>query len=453
MNISEFISFSLLDWLMLGGLAAVFLYQLYFYIRYMAGVQRRVRHQSKGRFRWNVKKQQRKAQKAAQKAAREAEAARQAAIEAAEKAGLELAETPAQEEATSYVAPTQNVAEKPGEKPGVSVVVCARNEADNLQHYLHALVCQNYPTFEVIVVNDASEDNTQLVLDHYQKNFRNLHITFVPADAMVRSSKKLALTLAAKASHYDYLLLTDADCRPESPEWISEMMKGFCQPETEIVLGYGGYFEEPTRVNRLIQYDTVFCAMQYLGMAMSGHPYMGVGRNLAYRKSTFFGNHGFAGQLGQRAGDDDLFVNKVCTAANTEVVLTPKSYTWSVPKRTFGQWRIQKYRHLSVSPSYKLASKLRIGLEPLTRGLWYAAIIASIVLAILGLVSPVIAFVACALFIARLIWQMAMINRAGRIFGMSGFGIEVLWLDIFLPLNNLFMLIRHRLHRRQQLQW
>jgi len=446
MNISEFISFSLLDWLMLGGLAAVFLYQLYFYIRYMAGVQRRVRHQSKGRFRWNVKKQARKAQKAAEKAAQEAEAARQAAIEAAEKAGLELAEP---ETATTPQPHPQN----PAEKPGVSVVVCARNEGDNLQHYLHSLVCQNYPTFEVIVVNDASEDNTQLVLDHYQKNFRNLHITFVPADAMVRSSKKLALTLAAKASHYDYLLLTDADCRPESPDWITEMMAGFCQPETEIVLGYGGYFEEPYRVNRLIQYDTVFCAMQYLGMAMSGHPYMGVGRNLAYRKDTFFRNRGFAGQLGQRAGDDDLFVNKVCNAANTEVVLTPKSYTWSVPKRTFEQWRIQKYRHLSVSPSYKLASKLRLGFEPLTRGLWYALLIAAVVLAILGLVSPVTAFVGAALFIARLVWQMGMMNRAGHIFGMSGFGIEVLWFDIFLPLNNLFMLIRHRLHRHQQLQW
>lgn len=427
--LKDLISFSLLDWLMLGGLAAVFLYQLYFYIRYMAGVQRRVRHQSKGRFRWNVKKQERKAARAAEKAAAAAAAA-----------GLELTE------------PEKSPIER-GEKPGVSVVVCARNEGDNLQHYLHSLVCQNYPNFEVIVVNDASEDNTQLVLDHYQKLFRNLRLTFVPADAMVRSSKKLALTLAAKASQYDYLLLTDADCRPETPDWISEMMEGFRNPETEIVIGYGGYFQEPKRINRLIQFDTVFCAMQYLGMAMSRHPYMGVGRNLAYKKQTFFANRGFAGQLSQRAGDDDLFVNKVCNARNTEVVLTPASYTWSVPKQSFEQWRIQKYRHLSVSPAYKTSTKFRLALEPFSRGLWYALLIAAVVLAVLGLVSPLTAFAACALFLIRLVWQMAMMSRAAKIFRIQGFGLEVLWFDIFLPLNNLFMLIRHKLHKREQLQW
>lgn len=423
------ITFNILDWLILGGIAAVFLYQLYFYIRYMAGVQRRVRHQTKGRFRWNKEKQERKAARAAEIAAAAAAAA-----------GLELTE------------PEKSPIEK-GEKPGVSVVVCARNEGDNLQHYLHALVGQNYPTFEVIVVNDASEDNTQLVLDHYQKLFRNLRLTFVPADAMVRSSKKLALTLAAKASSYDYLLLTDADCRPESPEWISEMMEGFRNPETEIVLGYGGYFQDARRVNRLIQYDTIFCAMQYLGMAMSRHPYMGVGRNLAYKKHTFFSHRGFAGQLGQRAGDDDLFVNKVCNARNTEVVLTPNSYTWSIPKQTFGQWRIQKYRHLSVSPSYKTSTKFRLAFEPLTRGLWYALLIAAAVLAVLGLISPLVAFAGAALFLVRLVWQMALMSRAATIFRVHGFGPEVLWFDIFLPLNNLFMLLRHKLHRREQLQW
>ena len=323
MTIHSLFSFSLLDWCLLGALVAVFVYQLYYYIRYMAGVQRRVRHQQKQRFRWNPKRQERQARKALE-----------AAEKAAREAGLEL------------------VQEKPenNEQPGVSVVVCAKNEGDNLQHYLTALLCQRYPTFEVIVVNDASEDNTQFVLDHYQQLYSNLHLTFVPSDAMVRSSKKLALTLAAKAAKYDYLLLTDADCRPESPEWIAEMMKGFSKPETELVIGYGGYFQEHHAVNRRIQYDTIFNAMQYLGMAMSRHPYLGVGRNLAYKKETFFKNRGFAGLLSARAGDDDLFVNKVCNARNTEVVLTPMSYTWSIPKRTFREWRVQKARHLSVAP-------------------------------------------------------------------------------------------------------
>ena len=412
-ELTDTLSFSLLI-----ALGAMSVFYLYYYVRYMAGVQRRVRHQTKHRFRWKERRAS---------------------------GGEEASDSGVQEE---------SVISKPEVKPGVSVVVCARNEADNLHHYLQALCCQKYPEFEVIVVNDGSEDQTQTVLEHYTQLFRNLRLTFVPNDAWVRSSKKLALTLAAKAAKYDYLLLTDADCRPESPYWIEEMMKGFCSEETEVVLGYGGYFEEPKTINRLIQYDTVTSAMTYLGFAMSGHPYMGVGRNLAYRKSTFFQNHGFAGQLGQRAGDDDLFVNKIATKRNTEVVLTPNSYTWSIPKRTYAEWRIQKYRHLSVSPAYKTSTKLRLALEPTVRGLWYCVMIAVLVLGILGIVTnPIVWIAAAGLFVARLCCLIGLTTRAAHIFGVHGFGLGVLLYDIFLPVFNLCMLIRHSFRNKQELKW
>jgi len=402
---------------LLIALGAMSLFYIYYYVRYMAGVQRRVRHQTKQRFRWKPE-----------------------------------AETPSDEAAEDNC--QLSTVNSPQPKPGVSVIVCARNEADNLHHYLQALCCQKYPTFEVIVVNDGSEDQTQTVLEHYTQLFRNLRLTFVPNDAWVRSSKKLALTLAAKAAKYDYLLLTDADCRPESPYWIEEMMRGFQDEETEVVIGYGGYFEEPRAINRLIQYDTVTSAMTYLGFAMSGHPYMGVGRNLAYRKSTFFSNHGFAGQLGQRAGDDDLFVNKVATRHNTEVVLTPNSYTWSIPKHTYAEWRIQKYRHLSVSPAYKTATKLRLALEPTVRGLWYGVMIAILVLSVLGILTePVVWIVAAALFVGRLCCQIVLTTRAAHIFGVHGFGPGVPVYDIFLPVFNLCMLIRHSFRKKKELKW
>lgn len=402
----DFTQIGVLDWVLLGIIGALFLYQLYFYIRYMAGVQRRVRHQSKGRFRWK------------------------------KKARVDAEET----------------TDEP-EVKGVSVVVCAKNEGENLQDYLQALLGQNYPLFEVIVVNDASEDNTQLVLEHYMQRYPRLHLTFVPANAWVRSTKKLALTLAAKAAKYDYLLLTDADCCPESPNWITEMMHGFDNPETEVVLGYGGYFEEPTRVSRRISYDTIFCAMQWMGMAMSRHPYMGVGRNLAYKKSMFFESGGFSGMLNQRAGDDDLFVNKVSSFRNTEVVLTPGSYTWSIPKHTFEEWRVQKYRHLSVAPSYRFGTKFLLTVEPVTRGLFYLMLIAVAVLCGMGLVHWAIGALAGVLFLVRLTWQMCMITRAAHIFGVHGFGLITLWYDIWLPVNNLIMLCRHAVSKHQEMRW
>jgi len=349
------------------------LYRTYYQIRYLAGVQRRVRHQKHHRFRW-------KAPSSLHGFADRPSGKNPVPVPVPEPVEGEPVERERVEGQPSarFLSASKDI--PPSPFPPVSVIVCARNEADNLRHYLQALTCQKYPEFEVIVVNDGSEDDTQLVLEQSAKLFHNLRLTFVPHDAWVRSSKKLALTLAAKAAKYDYLLLTDADCRPESPRWIEEMMRGFSNPETEVVLGYSGYFSENSFVNRLIQYDTVFSALTYLGHALSRHPYMGVGRNLAYKKETFFRHNGFAGTLSQRAGDDDLFVNKIANRHNTEVVLTPDSYTWSVPKRTFAEWRIQKYRHLSVAPSYRLSTRLRLTAEPLIRGLWYASFIALIVL-------------------------------------------------------------------------
>ena len=368
--------------------------------------------------------------------------------------------------------------------PGVSVIICAHNESYNLSQYLQALLTQDYPEFEVIIVDDGSEDGTRAVVESYMLHDPRLHMTFVPYGARVQSTKKLAITLGAKAAQYDYLLLTDADCIPESNQWIREMMNGFemstdhkqmstvnsqdlttsnnralqgkelstdkcqlstvnCQLSTDIVLGFSPYFEEPGHINRLVRFDTLFNGLHYLGAALCGHPYMGVGRNLAYRKSLFFESGGFTHQMTNRAGDDDLFVNHLATRENTAVVLDRNAYTWSVPKTSFKAWWQQKRRHISVSPAYKPATKFRLALEPLTRGLFYLAVLGVVIYQLYivhcTLYIPLLA--AVGLFIARWIIQTAVINTSARRMGIKPFNMfTVLWFDITLPLVNLWML-------------
>ncbi len=378
---------TLVEQILLGLLSFVFLYQIYFYLRYLASPIRLSRKQEK----------------------------------------VFTAETP------------QPFC------PPVSVIVCAKNEDDNLSNYLHTLLTQDYPEYEVIAINDGSEDNTASVLAQYAQAFPNLHLTFVPTHAQVRSSKKLALTLGLKAAKYDYVLLTDADCRPQSPQWISHMMQGFADGEqTELVLGYGAYFKEKSFVNKCIQYDTLFNGLQYMGLALAHHPYMGVGRNLAYRKDTFFNHNGFAGLLGSRAGDDDLFVNKVATRRNTQVVLTRDSLTWSIPKRTFAEWLMQKERHLGVSPQYRFGTKCRLFFEPFSRALFYATII------LLGILSPnwILWTTASSTFVLRWLMQCAVLNTAARRLQGERFYLSILFFDIFLPLNNIFLFVRHAFRKR-----
>ena len=330
--------------------------------------------------------------------------------------------------------------------PPVSVLVSARNAGTDLESYLSALLAQDYPVFEVIVVDDGSEDNTRDVIERYLTQDTRLHMTFVPRDARVRSTKKLALTLAAKAAQYDLLLLTDADCVPESTHWIAEMVSAFQSPIPDylspinIVLGFGAYFYRPGFVNRLVRYDTLFNGLHYLGAALCGKPYMGVGRNLAYRKELFFSSGGFSHLMTNRAGDDDLFVNQVATPSNTAVVVSADSYTWSPAKRTFRQWWLQKRRHLSVSPSYRPETKRRLVIEPLTRGLFYAAVLAAAINAFWTWYFVPL-YIALALFLLRWILQTVVINLSAHKMNQHGFNpLTIIGLDIFLPLVNLWML-------------
>lgn len=378
------VDFNIVDWTLLAVLGATFLAQMYFYIRYLAAPMRQLRRTKK------------------------------------------------QEPATI-------------DQP-VSVLVSARNAGTLLREYLPALLTQDYPEYEVIVVDDGSEDDTRDVIEQYMTVYPRLHMTFVPKGARVGSTKKLALTLAAKAAQYDYLLLTDADCVPESNHWIREMMSGFesqepmanSQQPKDIVLGFGAYFYERGAVNRIVRYDTLFNGLHYLGAALCGHPYMGVGRNLAYRKSLFFESGGFSHLMTNTAGDDDLFVNHVATPQNTAVVLSPESYTWSPSKTTMREWWQQKRRHLSVSPAYRPQTKRRLVVEPLTRGLFYAAVIYIAVSYQLSVVS----LIAAGLFLLRWLTQLWIINVSARRMHLHSFGpLAILGLDIWLPLVNLWMLI------------
>lgn len=246
----------------------------------------------------------------------------------------------------------------------VSVIICAKNERENLLHFLPEFLAQDYPTFEVIVVNDNSVDDTSDVLKAYSLQYPNLKIVTIPDNDRFYGSKKFALTLGIKAAQYENILLTDADCKPVSSDWIKTMSS--CTKEKEIVLGFGAYQKLPGLLNKLIRFETLFTAIQYFSLALCKMPYMGVGRNLGYKKELFFKVKGFSKHQHILSGDDDLFVNEVANKTNTAIVFTKKSHTLSLPKTTFSAWLKQKKRHLSTGKFYKFKHQLVLGLYPFT---------------------------------------------------------------------------------------
>jgi glycosyltransferase involved in cell wall biosynthesis len=246
-------------------------------------------------------------------------------------------------------------------KIAVSVIVCAKNEAENVKRFLPNLINQDYPEFELVLIDDASTDDTLQIFEDYAKLHSNIKIVKVENNEAFWGNKKYALTLGIKAAKYEYLLFTDADCNPVSPSWIREMSSHFTQQKT-IVLGYGAYDKLPGFLNKLIRFETLLTAVQYFSWAKHGLPYMGVGRNMAYKREEFFRVRGFMDHMKLRSGDDDLFINQAGTAKNTATCYTPDSFTYSEPKTTFKEWFTQKRRHVSVAGHYKTFDKIQLGI-------------------------------------------------------------------------------------------
>jgi glycosyltransferase involved in cell wall biosynthesis len=260
------------------------------------------------------------------------------------------------------------------EKPlSVSVIICAKNESDHLKRFLPEIYTQDYPHFEVVLIDDRSSDDTWEVMDSFKEKYplktRVVRVDFTENPTFV-GNKKYALTLGIKAAKYEHLLFTDADCRPVSKNWIKGMSAHFDQKK-ELILGYGKYFTTPGLLNKLIRFETLQTAMQYFSYALSGVPYMGVGRNLAYTKNLFFENNGFYNHIKILSGDDDLFVNSVSNNINTAVCMEPDTFTISKPKKTWKEWIYQKRRHISTSNHYKWKHKLLLGLYSLSLILFY----------------------------------------------------------------------------------
>jgi glycosyltransferase involved in cell wall biosynthesis len=243
---------------------------------------------------------------------------------------------------------------------GVSVIVCAWNELENLKSLIPLLNSQVYPIFEIIIVDDRSWDGTFDYLLTECSEYQKVRFLRVEETPYHLSSKKYALTLGIKSAKYDNLLLTDADCRPQSNNWIAGMAECLTL-DKEIVLGFSPYFKEQGFLNNLIRYETFNTVVQYFSFAIIGMPYMGVGRNLMYRKSLFLKNKGFAKHTNIVGGDDDLFMNDVANADNTAVCLNPETFMYSLPKTTWQTWYRQKRRHLSVSKHYKFQHKINLG--------------------------------------------------------------------------------------------
>ena len=261
----------------------------------------------------------------------------------------------------------------------VSVIICARDEAANLAKNLPGSLVQQYrTTHEVIVVDDNSFDDSKYILEEYKKTYKQLQVVELKQEAMLIPGKKFPLSIGIKTAKYEIVLLTDADCVPASEFWIEKMQDTF-DDKTEIVLGYGAYHKKAGLLNKIVRWETFHTALQYLSYALAGKPYMGVGRNLSYKKTIFYRHKGFSAHNNIPSGDDDLFINMAATKKNTKINVDKAAFTLSESPKTWAGWIRQKNRHYSTGKFYKPVHKFLLGLYTFSHFLFYPLLAASII--------------------------------------------------------------------------
>lgn len=258
----------------------------------------------------------------------------------------------------------------------LSVIVCAHNEHANLEKLIPAIFQQDYPQFELLVVDDRSSDGSDDFLKAAKQNYPALKIVRIEQAPPHFTAKKYALTMGIKHAKNDLLVFTDADCMPASPQWLAEMARPFAQEGVKINLGFSQYQQEKGFLNSFIRFETLLTGLMYLGAALAGSPYMGVGRNLAYRKSFFLEKKGFLKHRTLNGGDDDLFVNQNANKKNTRVSIGNNALVYSIPKRSVKEWYRQKLRHMVIGKWYKKRTKWRLGLFTAVQLLFWITFVA-----------------------------------------------------------------------------
>ena len=288
----------------------------------------------------------------------------------------------------------------------LSVIVCAHNELENLKQLVPQLLSQDHENFEVIVVDDRSGDGSDEFLVESSRRYPKLRVVTISQTPGHINGKKFALTLGIKAARHEWVVLTDADCRPNSQSWLKTMAGSFAD-DRSIAIGFSPYQSGRGLLNAFIRFEAILTMIQYVGMALAGRPYMGVGRNLAYRKSLFLDNKGFNDHLHVTGGDDDLFVNRHASSRNVAVVLGEEVLVRSVPKKTWLEYFRQKVRHLAVGRRYRFGDKFLLGLFSVT---WILSWLSLISIPILGMYAQFIA----GLFLVRWILLVAVFAIACR---------------------------------------
>ncbi len=321
------------------------------------------------------------------------------------------------------------------ELPPVSVVLTARNDAAWLKENLVYLLEQEYPEFEVVVVDYLSHDDTPYVLNTLRDYYPNLKIVPFKEDVNLFQGKKYPLSIGIKSAKNDILVLADPDCTPKNLHWLGGIVRGYKDKNTRIVLGYCGVKRTKTILGCMQQYDTLSYGASYLGSALLGHPYTGSGRNMSYRRSFFFERGAFIRHYDVADGSDDLFVYQNADRKNTAICIDPDACLTAEPKKSFALWHEERRHRVATRNRHSLASRLHEDMPYLANTLFYAA---AILLILRGTLPWIIVAIIATL---KWTWQIICFSRLTKRFDGGYVHFAAPLLEIYFIIANTILIL------------
>lgn len=339
-----------------------------------------------------------------------------------------------------YYKKEKNRDAKNTQQQGISVIITAKNEAENLKKNLPAILTQDYPLFQVVVVDNCSTDNTKDLLKELKKDYPHLYTTFIPVGSVNNNDKKLAITIGIKAAKYDILLFTEPDTKPLTKKWVSEYANTF-NSETDIVIGACQIKKNKGLSGKYIALDNVFSSIKYLSFAVLKKPFMGIGRNMAIRKKLFFDKKGFREILNIKDGEDNVFINKLTTNRNTRTLISHQSMVQTDDANQFSMWRHIKAKYIGTRQYLTTKATRYFTFELILR---YSFYLLFVVLSVIGIITTLrsLLFFAIVLFITRFLAQMIVINKNSKMYNAGNFYFTIILYDLFSPIMD-HLLLKH----------
>ena len=309
--------------------------------------------------------------------------------------------------------------------PGISVIVANKNNGQGLARLISVILGQDYPNFELIIVDDYSEDGSAEMVE--QNTDSKLKLIKCSKDL---PGKKQALTEGIEAAQYDLLLFTDADCVPASDQWMRKMMLSQ-NADKAIVLGIAPMFATPGFGAMISRTDTLDVLRQYVTAAILNRPYMGVGRNLMYHKKLWEGVKGFESHSHAPAGDDDLQVQAMKESSEVNICADQEAFVYSEPKKTLTEFIRQKTRHVSVAAYYNKTDVVLAGFDGMLRMVFYTVFIIGLFFSPMLVTMILLGFYATAGLVLHFIYRRIRQKSLALFFPFADFILAMLYQLIF----------------------